>query len=484
MISVNWWDHIRGRWATLRPYVSAHYGAARCATLFSLNQKVFFTFVMYDKQPKFMRAIGPLLSHWDAVNIKGMLEKRKGAPPFTPGEQRLSDQSLDVIRDASLWQGGDVCALFPVGFNWNPQTWLMSSSAQKKRRLAPNPSLSPDATWSVKNRDSILDAVQKASNLQRAQRAQIQKEMDDHLPRFFEKILDDKETFLPRFLLMCTLVTAAWIRRNKAETNWWGDEGPVTDRTGLLHHWGPFHVETPNNAGYGPLWVSAQLRMVLTMIASTWLRFGGIFQYQGMAFPDLVDTKQVEKFVTSLIGTVRTFMDDTIIPRWNQVSVKQQLYPEDSKAFTTNLFDTTKLKNFRTTLSMETFARYFLVGLVGQWDKVPTTALMVPFGAKDSVKNGYVLNASEAYTGILALSDAMNTTVKAIENSMSIADEVWTLHDELVTLEPFTLLPELPAPADRIVKVVPLPSAGRGTELERARIAATHALRLMEDGSW
>ena len=179
-------------------------------------------------------------------------------------------------------------------------------------------------------------------------------------------------------------------------------------------------------------------------------------------------------------------MDDTIIPRWNQVSVKQLLYPEDSKAFTNNLFDTTKLTNFRTTLSMETFARYFLVGLVGQWDKVPVSALMVPFGAKDQnvVLNGYVLNASEAYTGILALSDAMNTTVKAIENSMSIADEVWTLHDELVGLEPFTLLPELPAPPDRTVKVVPLPSAGRGTELERARIAATHALRLMEDGTW
>ena len=124
-----------------------------------------------------------------------MLEKRKSSPPFTPGEQRLSDQSLDVIRDASLCQGGDVCALFPVGFNWNPQTWLMSSSTQKRRRLAPNPSLNPDSTWSVKNRDSNLDAVQKASNLQRAQRSQIQKQMDDHLPSFFDKILHDKEPF-------------------------------------------------------------------------------------------------------------------------------------------------------------------------------------------------------------------------------------------------------------------------------------------------
>ena len=76
-VGVRWWDNITGRWVQLRPYISANYGAKRCASEFAQEQKVFFTFVMYDRKPRFLRALGTHLPHWMAVNVQAMIVRSK-----------------------------------------------------------------------------------------------------------------------------------------------------------------------------------------------------------------------------------------------------------------------------------------------------------------------------------------------------------------------------------------------------------------------
>ena len=72
-VGVRWWDNLTGRWVPLRPYISANYGAVRCASEFAQEQKVFFTFVMYDRKPQYLHALGTHLPQWMAVNVQSMI---------------------------------------------------------------------------------------------------------------------------------------------------------------------------------------------------------------------------------------------------------------------------------------------------------------------------------------------------------------------------------------------------------------------------
>ena len=72
-VGVRWWDNFTGRWVPLRPYISANYGAVRCASEFAQEQKVFFTFVMYDRKPQYLHALGTHLPQWMAVNVQSMI---------------------------------------------------------------------------------------------------------------------------------------------------------------------------------------------------------------------------------------------------------------------------------------------------------------------------------------------------------------------------------------------------------------------------
>ena len=137
-VGVDWWDVLAGQWVRLRPYVSAQLGAARCAREFAQDQRVFFTFVMYDRQPQFLRALGTHLSQWDAVAVRSGLERRALGVTKTPGENRLLLLPVDDVRMASQWHHGDVGVLFPTSVMWTLQTWLQASGplARRQRVLA------------------------------------------------------------------------------------------------------------------------------------------------------------------------------------------------------------------------------------------------------------------------------------------------------------------------------------------------------------
>ena len=181
-IGLDWWDVMSGQWVKLRPFVSPNYGAARCATEFALDQSVFFTFVMYDRKPHFLRALGTHLSQWDAVSVKTGLEQRSGNVTLTSGEAHQLLRTVDDIRTASAWHNGDVCVLFPTTVSWSLHDWLLASQRGSRRRLSASPALNPDIEWHAKTTSAITAMMRAVVDREKAEQGVRDETMHCHVP--------------------------------------------------------------------------------------------------------------------------------------------------------------------------------------------------------------------------------------------------------------------------------------------------------------
>jgi hypothetical protein len=392
-IAIDWWDSLQGRWVSLRPYVSANYGAIRCANRFPQDEKVFFTFVMFDQKPVFLHAIGTHLSQWDALNVKAMLERRSVDTHRTAGERHLTDAPLDHIMRASMWNHGDVCAMFPVNVSWSPAQWLQYSGSRNARRIAANPLLSPDKEWLAKNKNSVLAQSQAASKEHLRRRKERGILLGERLDGLFDTWLREKSRTLTDLFVTFLLVSAAWVTKSNAESEWLA----TGETSGLVSQWGPFHVEQPQkNASDGEKWIGAQLQMVVTIIGSMWLQFGGLFQFMGNVSTDVLDATNGKTFLDNLHKNVGSFIADVIIPHWEDKHVKECIYPPGSTLVQQNMFTVTG--PYTKNVSVETIARYVLFVLHDSWTTLPTNILKVPFGVGDaaSVKMCYTLAHREA----------------------------------------------------------------------------------------
>jgi hypothetical protein len=468
-VSVDWWDNQQGWWRTLRPYVSANHGAAQCAARFPQDENVFFTFVMYDQQPMFLHALGNTLPRWDALNVKGMLETRRAQDDAAPAEKRLALLALDDLVHASRWQRGDVCILFPVSFHWSPVKWLRYSG--HSRRIAVNPALAPDATWSAKNRDTVLEQSQAATKIHQHRQRDRATQLADRLEDVFDTWLQRAHPVTELFVTFL-LLTAAWVARSGTTREWLG----VSTTGGMPSQWGPFRaVDAGAGASYGERFIAAQLRLLVTVIASLWLQFGGLFAFTGRISPDVLDTPRGVAFLKSLVGIVDTHLHDVLIPRWEDPHIRDMLWPPGVKqsVFMVNTGPYTQY------FSLEVVARYALFAVHGSWSTVPTNLLRIPFGVEpaSTIVPPYTLIASDAYGAITELSEGMKIQVDSvISNYMGLG---WTLRPDDVPLMARTLLPERQRTDTDSITGVPPRMRGYDAELELARLATKRQLRLM-----
>lgn len=104
-----------------------------------------------------------------------------------------------------------------------------------------------------------------------------------------------------------------------------------------LTTWGPFRIDTPPGAKAAERWVSGQLRVLLTAMASVWMEHGGAFQSHLRMAHTVLDAGRNREptasfgpastvaFVKQLVLSVSEFLRLSVIPRWeNWVTVGQR----------------------------------------------------------------------------------------------------------------------------------------------------------------
>ena len=440
-VSLDWWDNLMGRWIKLRPYISANLGAKRCASQFAQDQKVFFTFVMYDQHPQFMRALGPHLSHWDALSVQTMsIRAGKGkVAALTPGQRMLLARPLDQIRDANTWENGEIAILFPTSFDWSLTEWLQYSMPEHSRRVTANPALNPDKAWKPSVKNAIYAKVQAAIQNYKRKQADAVLKTDKHLELKFDNWLANRATFLPRFFVCTTLIISAWMRQRGATTDWWGDQGIAT--IGLVQHWGPFHISVPRNAGNATRWIGSQLGVVLTMVASVWLRYGGALRSTWGLSSDNMGPDRAEHYIQSLEASIqKDFIPTQLHKRWEDPQVKKYIHPPEIKH---DPFNQPPDHHY----SLSTIGRYFMEVVTANRTGTPVNLMKISFGGGNVKEEtiAYVLDAQEALDSIVEVSDGIKTLINtAIQYRMdpAMVNEPWQLRAEELPLDRMTLLPQ------------------------------------------
>ena len=112
-----------------------------------------------------------------------------------------------------------------------------------------------------------------------------------------------------------------------------------------MYHWGPFHVDVPKKASAVDRWIGDQLALMITMIASAWLRYGGMLQDKILLSVEHMDAEKAEKMMLSLESEMKNQMiAKTLMPMWMEQSIQHLIFPPDIK---NNVFTDTRVFCFK-----------------------------------------------------------------------------------------------------------------------------------------
>jgi hypothetical protein len=359
-VELRWWDPITAQWAVIRPVVPPHLDARRVAALFPVDQRVFFAFVWYDRGPRFMHAVGPVLSHWDAQRIQ-----RGAEAAADPAEALERVPALEDLRDASRWEEGRIRPLFPSQFAWDHRRFCERSRGQ--RLIAPSAALAPPAGWDHRDAGRLQAVVDR----QWAEVARRRARGLAAVERAFDRTLADwlvrGARFDRRFALHACACVAAWSARSGLQgTEWWSPAG--ADRTpaagvALPSRWGPFVVEP--DARPEAQWLNGMAYALVAAVAAMWMHVGDRFETTD---GPPVDTVRVDRMLRQLEEQVAPFWTLEVEPRWR--SLRHLFYPDTSDGV---LFD----HRAPDTLRPAHVAQFLL-------DEIPSAVWLVAWGSRNA----------------------------------------------------------------------------------------------------
>lgn len=346
-VRLRWHDPLRGRETRVVAYVPASVDRAALDGLFPAERPVFVVFVAFGQKPLYARALtcGPRLPHWDAQEVHGhcLLEARARDPG------RLLDLDavppLDRVAEAGAWQPGEMRALFPTDCVWSP--YEMYRAAQVRRRFQPCPCVL----------DPLLATPRAAHAPKRARvrrpvadRALVEEQFRIWMRESPVRFARGRVPHLGWFLVGAQFVVALWAQRQLAGTAgsgrprpggplWFssGDDGAAAAgrRRGLPWVWGPFRVaepEQPEDATEA--WAACWLRLLLTFVASTWLRVGAVFAWDVVS-PD-ADPREAAPWLEALLRDVTAHARQVVAVRFGdgppQQQQQQQLPPRPERS--------------------------------------------------------------------------------------------------------------------------------------------------------
>lgn len=293
-----WWDPWLGSQARLRVFLAP----GRRPEDFAEGARIFFTFVFYDERPMYTRAIGPVLP----AEYRARLRRVDGGD----GKPHPGD-------DPDRWPPGTVRALFPVHFRWNPDRFGAGLSRRDHAmRNTPSPFVVPDpgfhggaGTVARNLRDRRSGTADRIARDTAAARGALR---HSHV-----HWLRSSRRFLGRSLVCACFVLRAWADRTGRPpfaTAWWVDE-PTAVRGRPYTVWGPFRLVPAAGGGSDPRpsWVHGMVRVLLTVLASVWIRIGG--QFGAVALRGL-SAPEGAAHLNALGDAVRTMIDGELRPRW------------------------------------------------------------------------------------------------------------------------------------------------------------------------
>jgi hypothetical protein len=187
---------------------------ARLTTVFRVDRRVFFTFVFYDSGPLYLHALGPELSHWDAVRTQQAAALAVGDASWPP--------ALDRLRNADRWADGEMRAIFPSTFAWSVDAFCRNAADHPERArrgaiLSPSPLIAPDG-GSFTGSTAALSALSR--DIQAAERAARQAAREAVAATWAvvreekREWLRDRTAYLARFLACaCGIIRACRPRR-------------------------------------------------------------------------------------------------------------------------------------------------------------------------------------------------------------------------------------------------------------------------------
>lgn len=335
------WDAVAGAWCVVKPFVSSVVDTGRLLRTFQSDRRVFFTFVFYDAKPMYLHAIGPTLSHWDALAVQRTA--RPGA-------------SLDRLREAQHWVDGDVAGLFPSDFAWSPEAFCRA--ATRWSQIAASPLIAPDTEFTGTFGSIVRHIRQAAREAREREAAQVERRRREVEARN-RKWLEPRTLFLSRFLVCMACVVHAWTRRTDRSLDWWARRGGAAVMDRPPTQWGPFVLRRPST-GTGALgpdalaaaWLYGLHRALLTVIASVWLRIGYVFREAEAAGVSTAENDNAPvvfgrgilrdpRALERMEAMVRSMVETELQPRWDAAGVRELVNPP---SFKTELFGPLDMK--------------------------------------------------------------------------------------------------------------------------------------------
>jgi hypothetical protein len=322
-IRLRWWDKTKGHWTYIVPYIPSVLEPARVLAMYPIDQAVFFTFVMYESKPLYVRALGSALSHRDAVSVQDAAAWAVRARESPNGHQLLVGvPSLEYIRDASLWTPGEMRPLFPSQYNWSPTMFVNGACVTRRIRpgmLALSARFSKSVVYVSFNtlRDSLRSAQRAVDVATREARTRRTIALTPEIKNWIQHNIQVRKPY--HILVYLIFVVAQWVHSADVEVDWW-THGNKTMRH-MLTEWGPFQCIAPVKSAF-PIfhWGYAMMRVAVTVLASVWLRMGDI------EFHNELHQRGVS-FLEALCVAVENFVKGTLAVRWNTPQMMAALFP-------------------------------------------------------------------------------------------------------------------------------------------------------------
>jgi hypothetical protein len=317
-VPVRWWDPWLGRMGHERIYRPK----SRSTAAWREGSRIFFSFVYYDEGPRFTLFLG-------TDDLSPELRRRLCRRP-PPG--------LAPDVPPSEWPNGTVAVLFPTHFDWD---WMAFghglSDAERAQRVAPSPLILPDAGFS-----GGLGAIDRAMRDLRRREADRQERQTAAARASLQRVrrdwLNAPATYLGRALVCLCFVVRAWADRSgrtaAAAPVWWDAPALATGAVTMPAHpyarWGPFRL-APATGPPGSVspWLHGMIRVLLTVLASVWIRINGQFgaaPLRGLTVP------QGGAYLGQLEQTVQTMIAAELRPRWTAVMSDALLPPRFAAA--------------------------------------------------------------------------------------------------------------------------------------------------------
>lgn len=318
-VRVRWVDRWTMGTRLLSVYIPAASSLPNLGDAYRQGSVTFFIFYMFGNQPMFLRAIGSVLPHWDAVRVQQAVTLSSGSAP-----------NLEGIRTAERWNPGEMRPFWPVTFAWSVDEFRRCAGVS--RRFAASTIAGPDGLAGARNlRQMNREEREQRKKLRMDTRAAITAALHRYLrvPLAVERAewVPNRRT-MARQALCIIYVVAAWLEQDERPPDWWTRAPAMNGHLLPLERWGPFRIEDRyDRKHHQHVWVHGMLRATLTILAAIWARVGQMFREHALKTLRVLGATEVQNHVRSLEQLLVETLHEFAIP-WNDPAIVSAFSPQ------------------------------------------------------------------------------------------------------------------------------------------------------------